>query len=228
MRHGARWLGAVPACALVLAAVACGSQAAPTSAGGSTGTGGSTGASASPAPTVSPPVSPSAAAPSPTASSPAAIPAAVLDAVTGGSSARIDVVTSPGSVLAHPAVSQASALRTALSQLPHGSKVMGLSLARVQGFGFGTDMSRSQLAWLVSVDPYGGAYGAGGTLGCGRITYDVELIDPGTGRWLMATAGRQPGMTPLPILGPTPSLAQPSPSCGDPNGHMHQGTPAAY
>ena len=126
------------------------------------------------------------------------------------------------------AASQAAALRTALAQLPPGSKIMGLSLAHVKGFGFGTDRSRAQLAWLVSVDPYGGAYGAGGSLGCGRITYDVELIDPGTGRWLMATSGRQPGMTPLPILGPTPTLAQPSPSCGIPNGHMHQGTPAAY
>ena len=215
MRNRVRWLGAGPACALMLAAVACGSQGTPTAAGGSAG------ASASPAPTVSPSASPG-------ASSPAAIPATVLDAVTSGSSAQIDVVTSPGSVLAHPAVSQATAVRTALSQLPHGSKVLGLSLARVKGFGFGTDRSRSQLAWLVSVDPYGGAYGAGSSLGCGRITYDVELVDPDTGRWLMATSGRQPGMTPVPVLGPTPTLAQPSPSCGIPNGHMHQGTPAAY
>jgi hypothetical protein len=227
VRHGVRWLGAVPACALVLAAVACGSQAAPTSGGGSTGTGGSTGASASPAPTVSPSVSPSAAAPSPTASSPAAIPAAVLDAVTGGSSARIDVVSSPGSVLAHPAASQAAALRTALSQLPHGSKVMGLSLARVQGFGFGTDMTQSQLAWLVSMDPYGGAYGAGGRA-CGRISFDIEFIDPATGKWLMATTGRPPGLRPLPQLGPTPSPVQPSPSCGGPAPRMRLGTPAAY
>ncbi|HEX4257250.1 MAG TPA: hypothetical protein VH089_19315 [Streptosporangiaceae bacterium] len=229
MRNGLRWLGAVPACALVWAAVACGSQGAPTAAGGSAGT--------SVPPSVSPSVSPSvpssgsasgAGSPSPGSPGPGAIPAAVLDAVTGGSSARIDVVTSPGSVLARPAASQARAVRTALSQLPHGSKVLGLSLARVQGFGFGTDRSRAQLAWLVSVDPYGGAYGAGGSLGCGRITYDVELIDPDTGQWLMATSGRQSGMPPLPILGPTPSLAQPSPSCGVPNGHMHQGTPAAY
>src|SRR5262249_26804942 len=138
-----------------------------------------------------------------------------------------DVVVSPASALAHPAASQAAALRTALAQLPHGSKVLGLSLARVKGFGFGTDLSRSQLAWLVSVDPYGGAYAAGGPA-CGRISFDIEFIDPATGQWLMATAGRQTGLRPLPQLGPTPSPVQPSPSCGVPNGHMHQGTPAAY
>jgi hypothetical protein len=114
-----------------------------------------------------------------------------------------------------------------LSQLPHGSKVLGLSLARVKGFGFGTDMSRARLAWLVSVDPYGGAYGAGGRA-CGRISFDIEFIDPATGQWLMSKTGRQPGLRPVPQLGPTPSLAQPSPSCGIPDGHMHQGTPAAY
>ncbi len=112
-------------------------------------------------------------------------------------------------------------------QEPRGSKLLGLSLARVRGFGFGTDMTRAQLAWLVSVDPYGGAYGAGGPA-CGRITYDVEFIDPGTGQWLMALAGRQPGARPLPRLGPTPSPVQPSPSCGAAPPRMRLGTPAAY
>jgi hypothetical protein len=220
MQHGARWLGAVPACALALAAVACGSQATPTAAGGSTGT------SASPSPSASSSASPSP-SPSPGSSDPAAIPAGVLAAVAGRSSAQIQVVTSPGSVLAHPAASRAAAIRTARSQLPHGSMVLGVSLARVKGFGFGPDRSRSQLVWLVSVDPYGGAYGAGGRA-CGRISFDIEFIDPATGQWLMATAGRQQGLRPLPQLGPTPSSVQPSPSCGVPNGHMHQGTPAAY
>jgi len=114
-----------------------------------------------------------------------------------------------------------------LSQLPHGSKVLGLSLARVKGFGFGTDRSRSQLAWLVSVDPYGGAYGAGGRA-CGRISFDIEFIDPATGQWLLTTTGRQPGLRPVPQLGPTPSPVQPSPSCGGPAPRMRLGTPAAY
>jgi hypothetical protein len=165
---------------------------------------------------------PASASPSPASSSPAPIPAAILNAVTGGSSATIDVVPSPGSVLAHPGTSRAAALRTALSQEPHGSKVLGMSLARVKGFGFGSDMTRPHLAWLVSVDPWGGAYGVT-AFGCGRITYDVELIDPDTGRWLSAASGRRPGMQPLPILGPAPTTS----SCGAPIGHMHQGTPAA-
>ena len=224
MRHGRRWLEAAPACALMLAAVACGSRAASTVAGGSTA------GSVSPAPTVSSSASPPVAAsgpPSPASSSPAAIPAATLNAVTGRSSARIDVVTSPGSVLAHPAASQAAALRTALAQVPRGSKVLGLSLARVKGFGFGSNMARSQLAWLVSMDPYGGAYGAGGRA-CGRISFDIEFIDPATGTWLMATTGRWPGLRPLPQLGPTPSPVQPSPSCGGTAPRMRLGTPAAY
>jgi hypothetical protein len=138
------------------------------------------------------------------------------------------VVAAPGSVLDHPAASQAAALRTALGQEPHGSQVLGISLARVRGFGFGSDMTRAQLAWVVSVDPWGGGYGAGGGLACGRINYDVELIDPATGRWLMAQAGRRPGLRPLPQLGPTPSLVQPTPRCGVPVAPVHQGTPAAF
>ncbi|HYY19628.1 MAG TPA: hypothetical protein VE864_12380, partial [Streptosporangiaceae bacterium] len=160
--------------------------------------------------------------PSPASSGPAPIPVAVLNAVTAGSSATIDVVPSPGSVLADPGTSRAAALRTALSHEPPGSKVLGMSLARVKGFGSGSDMTRPHLAWLVSVDPWGGAYGVS-RFGCGRITYDVELIDPDTGRWLSAASGRQPGMPPLPILGPAPTTS----GCGAPIGHRHQGTPAA-
>jgi hypothetical protein len=230
VRHGMRWLGAAPACALVLAAVACGSQAASTAAGGSTAASGSPAPAGSPSASASVPASGPVAAsgsPSPASSSPAAIPAAILNAVTARSSARIDVVTSPASVLAHPAASQAAALRTALAQEPRGSKLLGLSLARVKGFGFGSDMTRSQLAWLASIDPYGGAYGAGGRA-CGRISFDIEFIDPATGKWLMATAGRSPGLRPLPQLGPAPSPVQPSPSCGGPAPRVRLGTPAAY
>ena len=218
-------------CAAALAAVtvtACGSQAARSAAAGSTATGSSAvpggSATATPpvSPSVSPPVSPSAtASPAP----PAPIPAAVLKAVTSGTPRTIEVV--PSSVLAHPAASQEAALRTARLREPRGTQIMGLSLARVKGFGFGTDTTRSQLAWLVSVDPYGGASGAGNKA-CGRITYDVEIIDPVTGGWLTAAAGRQPGMEPLPILGPTPTQVQPTPACRAPVPPIRQGTPAAY
>ena len=216
-----RWLlWVLPGCAGVLAAAtACGSVAAHPVAGGSSSAPASPSALASASPSASPSVSPSASAPAP-------IPSAILRAVTDGGSGRITVVRSPGSVLAHPAQSQAAALRTALAQEPHGSQILGLTLARVQGFGFGSDMSRAQLAWLVSVDPYGGAYGAGGPA-CGRLSFVVEFIDPATGQWLMATSGKQSGLRPIPALGPTPSTVQPSRSCGPAIPRMHQGTPAA-
>ena len=202
----------VPACALVLAAAAaCGSVAAHPVSGGS------------PSPSVSPSAS---ASPSASGTVPPPIPSAILQAAAGGSSGRITVIQSPRSVLAHPAQSQAAALRTALAQEPHGSKILGASLAHVKGFGFGSDRSRAQLAWLVSVDPYGGAYAAGGPA-CGRVSYVIELIDPGTAQWLTTVSGRQPGLRPLPALGPTPSPVQPSQSCGPAVPHMHLGTPAA-
>jgi hypothetical protein len=155
---------------------------------------------------------------------PAPVGSPTLRALTDERPASIDVVSS--STLAHPGSSQAAALRSALAQEPPGSKVLGLTLARVKGFGFGADMTTFRLAWLVAMDPYGGAYGAGGPA-CGRLTFVVEFIDPGTGRWLMTTSGRQAGMTPLPALGPTPSPVQPSPSCGPAIPRVIQGTPAA-
>ncbi|HEY0718960.1 MAG TPA: hypothetical protein VGD68_15190 [Streptosporangiaceae bacterium] len=108
-----------------------------------------------------------------------AVPAAILRAVTHGTSGRIAVVPSPGAVLAHPAQSRAAALRTALRQEPPGTKILGLTLARVRGFGFGTDMTRSQLAWLVSVDPTAGPTAravrpAGGTTSTSRPSTRVR------------------------------------------------------
>jgi hypothetical protein len=128
-------------------------------------------------------------------------------------------------VLSHPAQSQAAALRTALSREPRGSKVLGLTLARLKGFG--SDPSRYPLAWLVSVDPFGGDYSANGP-GCGQANYVVEFIDPGSGRWLSAQSGHQPGLPSLPPLGPSPGPAQPTASCGVPVPSCpHLGTPAA-
>jgi hypothetical protein len=149
----------------------------------------------------------------------------MVGAISGGSR-QVTVVKSPGSVLAHPAQSGAAALATALAHEPQRSQILGLSLAQVKGFGFGSDMSRSQLAWLVSVDPYGGAYAAGGPA-CGRLNYVVELVDAGTGQWLMTSSGRQPGLPALPELGPTPSPVEPSASCGNGAPRVRLGTPAA-
>lgn len=44
----------------------------------------------------------------------------------------------------------------------------------------------------------------------------------------MATAGRRPGLAPLPVLGSTPRVAPPSPGCGAQVPHPRLGTPAAY
>jgi hypothetical protein len=155
---------------------------------------------------------------------PAPIPAATLRAVIGGRPASITAVKSPGSVLAHPADSQAAALRAALAQQPHGSQVLGLTLARVQGFG--SALKGATLVWLVSVDPFGGSYVVGNPA-CGRLSFVVEFIEPDTGRWLMTSSGRQAGLPPIPLLGPMPSPAAPNTSCGDVAPPVHQGTPAA-
>jgi hypothetical protein len=193
-------LSAFVAGAVVLTAVvACGSSAAHPEAAGS-----------SPAPSPAGTVPP--------------VPSAVLQALSVGPR-HITVVTTPGSVLAHPAQSQAAALRTALNREPPGSKVLGLTLGRLTGFG--ADLSRYPLAWLVSVDPFGGDYSANGP-GCGQANYVVEFIDPVSGRWLSAQSGHQPGLPPLPPLGPSPSPAQPTASCGVPvPSRPHLGTPAA-
>ena len=92
----------------------------------------------------------------------------------------------------------------ALAQQPHGSQVLGMTLARVQGAGPGFRQPR--LTWLVSVDPFGGAYGAGGPP-CGADDFYVAFVDPVTGKWIMATAGTAPGLRPLPVLGPKPTVA---------------------
>ncbi|HEY2520573.1 MAG TPA: hypothetical protein VGJ19_10705 [Streptosporangiaceae bacterium] len=105
-----------------------------------------------------------------------------------------------GSQAAHPEAGGSTAAASSspapipaaiLNAVTGGSKVLGMSLARVKGFGFGSDMTRPHLAWLVSVDPWGGAYGVT-VFGCGRITYDVELIDPDTGSGTCTRAPRPP------------------------------------
>jgi hypothetical protein len=101
------------------------------------------------------------------------------------------------------AASKATAIRAALAQHRPGSKVLGVTLARVEGHRIG--FARAKAVWLVSVDPYGGAYGTGGPA-CGADNFVIEIIDPATGRWITGAAGRAPGVPPLPILGPRSRL----------------------
>jgi hypothetical protein len=105
--------------------------------------------------------------------------------------------------------SKTTAMRVALAQYQPGSTVLGVTLARVQGRAMG--FARARLVWLVSVDPYGGKYRSGGGLGagslsCGADNFVIEVIDPATGKWIMGSAGRAPGLPPLPVLGRRPRL----------------------
>jgi hypothetical protein len=101
--------------------------------------------------------------------------------------------------------SKTTAMRVALAQHRPGSKVLGVTLARVRGHLIGSAQAR--VVWLVSVDPYGGGYGAGGAP-CGADNFVIEVINPATGKWIMGSAGKAPGVPPLPVLGPRP---RPSP-----------------
>lgn len=100
--------------------------------------------------------------------------------------------------------SKTTAMHAALAQHRPGSKVLGVTLARVRGHLIGAPQAR--VVWLVSVDPYGGGYGAGGPP-CGADNYVIEVINPATGKWIMGAAGRAPGIPPLPVLGPRPHLS---------------------
>ena len=137
---------------------------------------------------------------------PPSIPAATLNAMSAGSSVRVTPVTSPQATRAVPdlARSEAAAMHAALVQQSRGSEVLGVTLARVQGAG--PDLRQPRLMWLVSVDPFGGAYGSGGPP-CGADDFYVAFVDPGSGKWVMAMAGSAPGLRPLPLLGPKPSVA---------------------
>jgi hypothetical protein len=116
---------------------------------------------------------------------------------------------------------KAAAMHAALAQHRPGSKVLGVTLARVRGHLIG--FAQARVVWLVSVDPYGGGYGAGGPP-CGAENFVIEVIDPATGKWIMGSAGRAPGIPPLPVLGPRP---RPSPGehCQD-AAPVHRRSPA--
>jgi hypothetical protein len=125
----------------------------------------------------------------------------------GHTSLRVISVTAsrvPRAVIPDLTKSRTTAIRVALAQHRPGSKVLGVTLARVQGHLIGFEQAR--IVWLVSVDPYGGAYGSGGPA-CGTDNFVIEVIDPATGKWIMGSAGRAPGVPPLPVLGPKPRLS---------------------
>jgi hypothetical protein len=132
---------------------------------------------------------------------PGSIPAVTLQAMTSGSSARVTPVTAAQAGV-NLEQSEPKAMRAALAQEPHGSQILGMTLARVTGTG--PFFSKPQVAWLVSVDPYGGAYSVHGPA-CGTDNFVIDFIDPESGKWLMKSAGRAPGLRPMPALGPKPT-----------------------
>jgi len=101
--------------------------------------------------------------------------------------------------------SEAAAIRAALEYARRGSQVVGITLAwaTMDGPGFN---QRRRLVWLVSVDPYGGAF-VEGLPACRSYDYLIDFIDPASGRVLVGTAdshARGPG--PLPVIGPAPHV----------------------
>jgi len=146
---------------------------------------------------------------------PSSVAAATLRAIAAAEvGTTITPVTDPNAMQAdvpHLARSEARAIHAALGAWPR-SKIMGVTLAWVTMSGPGFN-ERPHLVWLVSVDPYGGAF-VEGTPGCGTYDYIVDFIDPATGRMLVGTAASKvPGLRPLPVIGPASSVA-PSNGCG--------------
>jgi hypothetical protein len=65
---------------------------------------------------------------------------------------------------------------------------------------------RPRLVWLVSVDPYGGAF-VEDLPACGSYDYIIDFIDPVSARVLVGTADSHArGLRPLPVIGPAPHV----------------------
>jgi hypothetical protein len=151
--------------------------------------------------------------PGPGSARPGPIPAATLKALTTMSSQTIQPVTSAEArrAGANLARSRATVMRSVLAQLPHGSQILGLTLAYVWEPSFGR---QSKLLWVVSADPYGLAYRED-IRACGREDYDIFLESLGGGTPLVGMVGTWPGLRPLPVLGPAPALVPGQRCVGD-------------
>lgn len=97
---------------------------------------------------------------------------------------------------------EAAAVSVALAHHRSGSKAVGVTLARVQARTAGLGTAR--VVWLVSIDPYGGAYPTGRTACSGTmiwpVNYVIDVVSV-TGRWLHEWAGHVRGVPELPVLG---------------------------
>ncbi len=93
-------------------------------------------------------------------------------------------------------------MSVALARHRSGSKAVAVTLARVQAPAAGLGTAR--VVWLVSIDPYGGAYPTGSAACSGTMiwpaNYVIDVVSV-TGRWLHEWAGHVRGVPDLPVLG---------------------------
>lgn len=209
MKRARVWTAGAATAALlaVSACTASGTHSRPGAATpGATSSAATTPAVASPSASPSAEASPSA---GPRAAGPAPIAAATLQALASVSvGTTITPVTGPRAMRAavpRLARSEAAAIRAALEYDRRGSRVVGVTLAWVTMDGPGFNQ-RPRLVWLVSVDPYGGAFVEGLPV-CGSYDYLIDFIDPASGRVLVGTADSHArGLRPLPVIGPVPDV----------------------
>lgn len=164
-----------------------------------------------PAATSSAATTPSVASPSavPRASELAPIAAATLQALAsvtvGTTIAPVTGLRAMHAAVPRLARSEAAAIRAALEYDRRGSQVIGITLAWVTMDGPGFNQ-RPRLVWLVSVDPYGGAF-VEDLPACGSYDYIIDFIDPVSARVLVGTADSHArGLRPLPVIGPAPHV----------------------
>ena len=194
------------AATVVLLAVSACTASGPHSRPGAT-----TPSPASPSAASSAVAAPSAALPTavPRASGPVPVAAATLQALASVAvGTTIAPVTGPRAMRAavpRLARSEAAAIRAALEYDRRGSRVIGVTLAWVTMDGPGFNQ-RPRLVWLVSVDPYGGAF-VEDLPACGSYDYIIDFIDPVSARVLVGTAdSHAQGLRPLPVIGPAPHV----------------------
>jgi hypothetical protein len=134
---------------------------------------------------------------------PPPIPAATLRLVATQEMAAIRPLAPGGRPgIGDRARRETAAVSVALARHRSGSKAIGVTLARVQArvAGLGTP----RVVWLVSIDPYGGAYPIGKTACSGTMiwpaNYVIDVVSV-TGQWLTEWTGHVRGVPELPVLG---------------------------
>ena len=134
---------------------------------------------------------------------PPPIPAATLRLVAAQEMAAIrPLAPGHGPGTGDRARREAAAVSVALARHRSRSKAVAVTLARVQARTAGLGTAR--VVWLVSIDPYGGAYPTGSAACSGTMiwpaNYVIDVVSV-TGQWLTEWAGHVRGVPDLPVLG---------------------------